>query len=943
VHRTRFAVALGVVLTALSSPAATSSAPDALTRLHLPALGEKHERLDSTLARAAEQAPPNEEVQVEAVARGGRRAELEAAIRAAGGSTSGRYANLVEARVPTSALETLAADPALRRLRTPTRPYPQAVSGEGIGATGASTWHSAGTTGAGVEIAIVDIGFAGWQGRLGNELPAEVATADFCPAGLFDGPGADDHGTAVAEIVHELAPSAKLHLVCIDDLVSLGRAKDYVATNDIPIVNHSVAWLNTSRGDGNGVAGSPDAIVADARAQGVLWVNAAGNYGEEHWSGSFFDADTDGTNLHDFAPGDEANDVFLFEEGCVFLKWDDWPASDQDFDLYLFRESDDLLVDSSENPQDGSQEPAEMVCADAEDEYYVVIRSFAAGAAPRFDLFATGGSALEHSVPAGSVVEPASSPAALAAGAVCWQSGALQPQPYSSRGPTIDNRVKPDVSGQDANSTATYGNSANCDEGFSGTSASAAHVTGAAALLKQANPSFGPAQLQAAVEAKAADLLAGGKDNDSGAGKVALGSAPPTPPAVPASNAPPAIAGLAHQDQTLTASGGEWTGVGAPLIFRWLRCDGGGANCAPIAGARNSTYVAGATDLGSRLRVRVTALNTGGATQAVSAETAQIQTPLQAPVNTTPPSVAVVAQAGQAASASLGSWSSTSQLSFQIEWLRCNGAGDACVAIAGAGAATYQVNSDDIGTTLRVRVTATNPAGSSSAMSLATPVISAPVPGLLTPPSITGNAVQGQTLSAAPGTWTFAAAVSFQWRRCTADGATCSDVSGATGATYTLRQADAGFRLQVAATATNAAGSNSATSSPSAVVIGPVVGPPPHGVPPPPAGQPRLVAFSFSHAPRPPQAGRRFALTLRVGTRVTSSFRATRRVTCSAKIGKRTLRPAVRSVRGGVARCAWTIPRSAAGKRLRSAIVVFEGQRSVRRSLTARIRAGRLR
>jgi hypothetical protein len=59
-----------------------------------------------------------------------------------------------------------------------------------------------------------------------------------------------------------------------------------------------------SRGDGSGGAGRPDAIVADARAQGVLWVNAAGNYAQEHWSGTFFDPDLNDENddFHDF-PG----------------------------------------------------------------------------------------------------------------------------------------------------------------------------------------------------------------------------------------------------------------------------------------------------------------------------------------------------------------------------------------------------------------------------------------------------------------------------------------------------------------------------------------------------------------------------------------------------------------------------------------------------------------
>ena len=54
-----------------------------------------------------------------------------------------------------------------------------------------------------------------------------------------------------------------------------------------------------------------------------------------------------------------------------------------------------------------------------------------------------------------SVTEPASSPAALAVGAACWQTGQLED--YSSLGPTIDGRPKPDLTAPDSVSTVTYG------------------------------------------------------------------------------------------------------------------------------------------------------------------------------------------------------------------------------------------------------------------------------------------------------------------------------------------------------------------------------------------------------------------------------------------------------------------------------------------------------
>src|SRR6185312_12176749 len=97
-------------------------------------------------------------------------------------------------------------------------------------------------------------------------------------------------------IVHEMAPSARLTLICVQDEVSLGNAEAYVKAHGIKIVSHSVSWFNTSRGDGNGAPGTPDAIVADAAANGILWINSMGNYAQTHWGGAFTD-DGHGFNL----------------------------------------------------------------------------------------------------------------------------------------------------------------------------------------------------------------------------------------------------------------------------------------------------------------------------------------------------------------------------------------------------------------------------------------------------------------------------------------------------------------------------------------------------------------------------------------------------------------------------------------------------------------------
>jgi hypothetical protein len=87
------------------------------------------------------------------------------------------------------------------------------------------------------------------------------------------------------------------------------------------------------------------------------------------------------------------------------------------------------------------------------------------------------------------------------------------------------------------------------------------------------------------------------------------------------------------------------------------------------------------------------------------------------------------------------------------------------------------------------------------------------------PPTVTGTAVQGQTLTAAPGTWSAPEATfAYQWQHCDAAGATCTDIAGATAQTYAVTPADVGSTLLVVVKATNRFGSPTAPSVATAVV-----------------------------------------------------------------------------------------------------------------------------
>jgi hypothetical protein len=98
-----------------------------------------------------------------------------------------------------------------------------------------------------------------------------------------------------------------------------------------------------------------------------------------------------------------------------------------------------------------------------------------------------------------------------------------------------------------------------------------------------------------------------------------------TTDAQPTNTSSPTISGTAQEGQTLTADPGTWSGT-QPIgyAYQWLRCDSAGANCTDIAGATAKTYALVSAEVGSALRVAVTASNSAGSGSAASGATATI-------------------------------------------------------------------------------------------------------------------------------------------------------------------------------------------------------------------------------------------------------------------------------------------------------------------------------
>ena len=129
---------------------------------------------------------------------------------------------------------------------------PDVVS-QGVQTSGATTWLNASpaTTGAGVTVAVVDVGF----GNLSAEVAAGALPAGTTVTSLNNScpnVNSTEHGTAVAEIVHQMAPGAKLQLYCIADTTGFRQAEQDIVSRGIPIVNSSLSFPGDSRGDGYG-------------------------------------------------------------------------------------------------------------------------------------------------------------------------------------------------------------------------------------------------------------------------------------------------------------------------------------------------------------------------------------------------------------------------------------------------------------------------------------------------------------------------------------------------------------------------------------------------------------------------------------------------------------------------------------------------------------------
>ena len=471
---------------------------------------------------------------------------------------------------------------------------------QGVQAHLSAPWNQAGFSGQGIKVGIIDYGsgsgFQGYRSLMGTELPATVNARCYTGLDRYTSDVAtcdsgNDHGTAVAESVVDVAPGVSLYIANPGTGGDLRATVDWMISEGVSVINHPISWLFDGPGDGTSPFNdSPLRTVDRAVDAGVFWVSPAGNYALQTWFISpTFTTGGSSLELLKFTDFDIGND-FDLEAGdqiIIQLRWQDsWSGANRDLDVSVWDSTTDELLSLSYDLQEGrpGEIPIEILRFTApRDGTYDISASIQISDVadpPQWVQLLVGGdlSSIEHYTEAGSIGNPAESanPGLLAVGGAYW-GNTNTIELYSSRGPTPYGRIKPDIVGADCGETSrrplnSYRN------GFCGTSQASAHVAGMAALVRQRFPAHSPVQVADYLKDNAAQRGSPDPNNTWGHGFAQL----PTPPTIETACAtagavtnPAANPGLVSDCAALLADRDTLAGTGtldwsaSTLIANW--------------------------------------------------------------------------------------------------------------------------------------------------------------------------------------------------------------------------------------------------------------------------------------------------------------------------------------------------------------------------------------
>ncbi len=513
-------------------------------------------------------------------------------LTAAGGQLVAYPAGAAELRahVPLAAVEPLAMLAAVRAIRPADIAVTRRVdTSEGVTTHALrTTTETFGVTGAGVSVCVLSDG--------ADTAAQRTAAGDLPPIAILSGQqGSGDEGTAMLEIIHDLAPGAALTFA-----TAFGGAPSFaqnilaLRSAGCQIIVDDVAYLSQSPFQEDSITDAVNRVVA----AGAVYLTSAGNEGNLNdatagvWEGTFTPAGTlpgiIGT-IHSF-DGTQSNQI-LSAGLAVTLHWaEPAGAATSDYDLYVFNAEMTRVVDSSTNIQNGDDDPFEFVAEVFVGERIVVVQKSGTARMLSVNAYrgqlerATAGQLRGHPAAVGALSVAAVDVATALPGA--FTGGSANPvEPFSTDGPrriffdvngsllpgapagnfTATGgivRQKPDIAAADGVSVAAPGFAP-----FFGTSAAAPHAAAIAALLAEAVPGATNTQIVAAMRAGTLDIEAPGVDRDSGSGIVMPGLALAQIGAVPAAvvtGGAPVLAPLSGDGDQVIEPGERWS-VTLPL------------------------------------------------------------------------------------------------------------------------------------------------------------------------------------------------------------------------------------------------------------------------------------------------------------------------------------------------------------------------------------------
>jgi hypothetical protein len=365
-----------------------------------------------------------------------------------------------------------------------------------------------------------------------------------------------DEGRAMAQIVHDLAPKARIAFAsAFNGEGAFANNIGNLAAAGAKVIADDVFYLEEPYFQDGPVA----AAVDEAVNGGVTYLSAAGNNSLLDAQGNqvaswetpqFRDAgscppavqELEATNCLDFNPGPQTDRTFGIKVArgatlTVDLQWDEpWLGVGTDLDAFLLNSSGNLIASAGDNNVDISQKPLEVLDwsneSGSQRTVQLVINRFS-GDSPRlkFGLIENGFGVAGTEYPrssGGDVVGPtifghSGTAAAISVGAVPFDNSAVAEE-YSSRGPVRHDfgpvtgteaaaplvppeiLSKPDVAATDCGLTTFFARFELGGWRFCGTSAAAPHAAAVAALMLGAKPTATPAEIKAALRESAVEV-----------------------------------------------------------------------------------------------------------------------------------------------------------------------------------------------------------------------------------------------------------------------------------------------------------------------------------------------------------------------------------------------------------------------------------------------------